>query len=349
MTRDSSLRPNRRRSLSRLRRRLRSELLEPRQLLAANLVINEFMASNANTIQDENGDSSDWIEVFNPTATAVDLTGWALSDNDANLDKWVFPNIPIQPSEYLVVFASDKDRSTAGQELHTNFKLSSDGEFLALSQPDQTIVSQYAPAFPAQSTDVSFGLIDHDPNQTSFFSTPSPGEPNQDPIQNFVEQVETDQPAGFYDSPFTVTLTSTPGSTIRFTTDGSTPSSTHGTLYTDSIAISSTTNLRAIATMDGHLSRPSITRTYVFLDDVLNQSPNGETPTGFPSTQPGEQIYDYGIDPDIIAEVGIEQLKEALLSIPTWSITTDFENLFDQTTGIYANAAQDGRQWERPA
>lgn len=73
-------------------------------------VISEFMAANSRTLADEDGDFSDWIEIHNPGATTLDLDGWSLTDDETDLDAWVFPPTAIESGEYLVVFASGKDR-----------------------------------------------------------------------------------------------------------------------------------------------------------------------------------------------------------------------------------------------
>ncbi|MCA9215522.1 MAG: lamin tail domain-containing protein, partial [Planctomycetales bacterium] len=139
--------------------RLRTvETLEPRRLLAADIVISELLAVNDTTLRDEDGNTSDWLELHNRSDEPINLNGWYLSDDETDLTKWKFPGVSIEPSGYLTVFASDKNRSSAGSPLHTNFKLSSGGEFLALSDPAGEIVHSYSPQFPAQSSDVSFGL-----------------------------------------------------------------------------------------------------------------------------------------------------------------------------------------------
>lgn len=149
--------------------------------LAAQVRITEFMASNDNTIEDEDGDSPDWIEVHNGTAAAVDLGGWYLSDDSSNLVKWAFPAPTVlQPDEYIVVFASDKDRAVSGQELHTNFKLKSEGEYLALVESDGvTKATEFAPQYPEQYEDVSFGFGGVGaPPSLSYFPVPTPGSAN---------------------------------------------------------------------------------------------------------------------------------------------------------------------------
>jgi len=101
--------------------------------------INELMASNRTQLQDEDGDWPDWIELYNGASAPVDLTGCALSDDDVNQRKWVFPALVMQPGEYLVVFASGKDRREG--TLHTNFKLSTTSEALRLYDADGNVLS----------------------------------------------------------------------------------------------------------------------------------------------------------------------------------------------------------------
>ena len=128
-------------------------------LVAQSLVISEFMASNQNSLTDEDGDAEDWIEILNPGTTTVRLDGWFLTDDQATLKKWPFPDLALGPGEHLVVFASSKNRFDPGGELHTNFKLTSSGEYLALVHPDGlTVAHEYAPRYPIQVQDVSYGL-----------------------------------------------------------------------------------------------------------------------------------------------------------------------------------------------
>lgn len=127
---------------------------------AAQFAITEFMAANNVTLNDEDGDNSDWIEIQNQGASSTNLAGWFLTDTTNNLTKWQFPATNLPPSGYLVVFASEKNRRTPGAPLHTNFKLSAGGEYLALVAPDGTnVVSHFAPVFPPQVADVSYGLV----------------------------------------------------------------------------------------------------------------------------------------------------------------------------------------------
>src|SRR5262245_15723685 len=113
-------------------RRLRIEALEARMVLEGGPIISEILASNDDGLIDADGDASDWIEIHQPGAEPLDLANWYLTDDPDFLTKWQFPATTIQAGGYLVVFASDKDRRVAGQQLHTNFKLDAAGDFLAL-------------------------------------------------------------------------------------------------------------------------------------------------------------------------------------------------------------------------
>ncbi|MEM7230978.1 MAG: lamin tail domain-containing protein [Planctomycetota bacterium] len=123
----------------------------------AQLLISEFQADNRDTISDEDGSETDWIEIYNPTGAAADLEGWYLTDDPTNLQQWRFPALMLDPDEYLLVFASEKDRRDPGSELHTNFRLDSGGEYLALVRPDGTVSHEYDP-YPSQLTDLSYGI-----------------------------------------------------------------------------------------------------------------------------------------------------------------------------------------------
>jgi hypothetical protein len=123
------------------------------------LRITEFMAENDGPLADEDGEFSDWIEIHNAGTNVVNLGGWYLTDRASQLTQWRFPNTNLAPNAYLIVFASGKDRRVAGQTLHTNFRLNNGGEYLGLTRPDGTnVVSAYAPQFPAQVSEVSYGL-----------------------------------------------------------------------------------------------------------------------------------------------------------------------------------------------
>ncbi len=162
---------------------------------------------------------------------------------------------------------------------------------------------------------------------------------------------------GIYTDPITVGITSeTVGAIIRFTTDGSTPDGENGTTYTVPLEISTTTVLRAIATKEDYDPTNVDTQTYIFPNDVLVQSSDGSPPPGWPSSSGTSQVMDYGMDPEIVnhtnpAVGGNEEVRAALLALPSVSITTDLPNLLniDGSRGIYANPHDRGFGAERPA
>jgi len=121
-------------------------------------VISEFMACNKATLLDADRDSSDWIEIQNPTAVAVNLNGWYLTDDMNDLEKWEFPEVQLAPGGYLVVFASGKDRRDPAGQLHTNFALQAGGESVALVEPDGRTIAFAYEDYPPQLVDVSYGL-----------------------------------------------------------------------------------------------------------------------------------------------------------------------------------------------
>ncbi len=145
------------------------------------LVINEILADNVGGLEDEDRDSPDWIELYNGTATAVNLDGWYLSDNDANLTKWRFPAQTLEPGAYLVVFASGKDRRVAGQALHTNFQIATRNEPVVLTRPDGVTVAHRLGLWRRHEPNVSLGLSAGG-TVTSFFAVPTPGQPNVAPL-----------------------------------------------------------------------------------------------------------------------------------------------------------------------
>jgi len=186
----------------------------------AQVVISEFMAVNTDTLLDEDGDSSDWIELHNESAGAVNLLGWSLTDDASGSSEWGFPALSLPAGAYLVVFASNKDR--IGAELHTDFKLSGNGEYLALSPPGGAPpTTEFSPSFPEQREDLSYGETTL--GLIGFLDEPTPGAENTSGLRP-ARDVDFDIPRGFFDSPVTVTLTcEESGAEIRYTTDGSEP------------------------------------------------------------------------------------------------------------------------------
>lgn len=118
------------------------------------VIISEFMASNSKTLADENGDFSDWIEIYNAGTNTVNLNGWLLADRN---NQWSFPATNLPPNSFLIVFASNKNRRVPGRPLHTNFRLDANPpEPVSLLRPDLSVASRFDP--PVQVEDFSYGI-----------------------------------------------------------------------------------------------------------------------------------------------------------------------------------------------
>ncbi len=332
------------------------------------VVIHEFMAINNTVLTDEDGDSSDWLELHNPGATEVSLDGWYLTDDEDELPKWRFPGVTLAAGDYLLLFASGKDRAPLSGELHANFKLSGDGEYLALVRPDgRTVVHEYAPAYPSQMADVSYGFAGGTP---CFLEYPTPGLPNATACLFIVRDLKFSHERGFYEQSFDLTISSeTPDATIRYTLDGSAPGEATGTVYTGPISISETIPVRAAAFRSGYRPTEVATHSYIFLDDVLAQDGAGYPPTwgvdrwGIPGKiEPTYEpvIADYEMDPGVVNDPRYrDTLKDDLKALPTVSLVLHPDDLFDASTGIYANSgervvdlfdpAERDWQWEKAA
>jgi hypothetical protein len=222
-------------------------------------VINEFMAVNAGTLADDDGDFSDWIEVSNRRANPLSLEGWFLTDRADDLTRWRFPAVSLPADGHLIIFASGKDRATL-QGTHTNFRLAGDGEYLALVKPDgRTIAHDFAPSYPPQSADVSYGLAAGG-EAPAFLAIPTPGAPNAP----FVHPPRFVPGAGLvFTESLELRLTTESGAAIRYTLDRSEPTETSA-LYTKPIELTSTAIVRAAVFEPSGARSLTVTAGYVF-------------------------------------------------------------------------------------
>jgi hypothetical protein len=237
---------------------------------AGHVVISEFMAEDRSILADENGDYSGWIEVFNPTAGAVNLWGYYLTDDETDPSKWGFPALDLAAGGYVVVFASGKDRANAAGPLHANFQLHNAGEYLALVGPGPRVLQAFTPAFPPQWAGVAYGLLGGDLGVERYFGVPTPGAANNDsPAPPGAVQCAPE--SRIFTNKVEVTLaTLTPGATIRYTLDGSVPSATRGTVYSAPLVFTNTKHLRAVALANGLASRLSGAAYLKLGPDLMN-------------------------------------------------------------------------------
>ena len=172
---------------------------------------------------------------------------------------------------------------------------------------------------------------------------------------------------GFYMSTFNVVINSdSDDALIVYTLDGSDPTNSKNaftetspvTVYIDpddetGRFTAPCVVLRAIASREGFQSSRVVTHTYLFQNRIKELSPHEQKPgSGWPERNMDnrdEQYMDYGLDPEILNDSRYtDKILEAFFSLPTISLATDLENLFDPRSGIYVNARKHGREWERP-
>jgi hypothetical protein len=266
-------------------------------------IISEFMADNTDAYPDEDLDRSDWIELHNPTAVPAELNGYYLTDDSTELTQWRIPDVTINPGEYLIIFASGKDRSEVGSPLHANFSLDAGGEYLALVRPDGTTVfSGFSPEFVKQKNGISYGY-DPEQDQGGFLIDPTPGTENSESYLGFVKDTSFDVDRGFYDAPIQISITTpTDGATVRYTLDGSEPTPHAGLLWDGPVTVSNTTILRAAAFKPGYVSTDVDTHTYIFRSDIASSD-----------------VMDTRITQDPVYG---PQMADALISIPSISIVS---------------------------
>ena len=235
------------------------------------VVISEFSAASTRAYKRVDGD---WIELHNRGDATVSLAGWSLTDDRANLAKWLLPDLSIGAGKRLVIFATGEDirNKSTSKPSHTNFKLNPNGEYLALCSPEAPRRAVSAIQFPEQAASVSYGLNKND--EWVYFSKPTPGAANSTAtVSSRVSSVHFSLPRGFYErkAVYLTLTTDTPGAKIRYTTNGDTPGccgngnyETVGKVYTGAIRIAKTSIIRAIAYKGGMLPSKVKTNTYFY-------------------------------------------------------------------------------------
>ena len=286
------------------------------------LLINEICSSNSSVLADKDGKYSDWIEIYNYSKTeSINLAGIGLSDNPDKPFKYVLPDVTVEPGGYLVVFASDA--VTTEGELHTGFALSADGETVLLTHPTLGMIDLVE--FPALSADITYGRY---ANGSATFTvlTPTAGKSNDlgSVVDNLAapEAPAFSKQSGFYDSEFTLSLSSTGNTKIYYTTDGSDPT-TSSTRYSAPLSVKSRegeanvysmtpdTSVYSTYTPSKPIDKATIIRA-VAVDDKGNTSAITSA-TYFIGKDYAEKYKDFAVI----------------------SVITDPDNLYDYDTGIY--------------
>lgn len=248
-------------------------------LARRHLSISEFMADNDLALYDDDCDRSDWIEIHNRGTSPVDLLDWSLTDDATQPGKWKFPAYTLEPNAYLIVFASQKNktnlppracrtRPNSAVGFHTNFRLSPEGEYLGLVAPDGQVVSEFAPAYPPQRRDVSYGRDPASPELVGYFTQPTPKAPNAVTGAGFTPEVRFSRAGTSFVDPFLLQLSCVdPAAVIRYTLDGTLPVETSAALrtYSGPFAITNTVQVRARAFRSGLLPGSPTSETYLRL------------------------------------------------------------------------------------
>ena len=318
------------------------------------LIISEAMSSNGDSLTDDLGRSSDWLEVYNAGDASVSLDGFYLTDDAETPTKWKFPKTVLGAGEFLLVFASGEDRRDPGKPLHTNFKLGNREKYLALLRPDgKTVAHAWSSGLPALQRDQSCGYVFRKgrilDNQLKVFAEATPGTPNQGAtVSPRLGEVRFSVSRGYFDHEFSLALKcDAPEAEIRVTFDGSEPSASNGVVYRRPIPIRTTAVVRARALAAGSAPGPIGTHSYLFVDAIARQSaspPGPKWPRGYSN---GQRLR-YGMHRPETVGATMDQLREALRDLPSLVVVTDPDNLFNRSRGIYVNAYQRGRRWERP-
>jgi len=277
--------------------------MESRQEYAQhNLVINEVMVNNRNSIRDEKGDFEGWIEIFNKGYEAANLHGFGLSNDPKQPFLWTFPDITIQPRHFCIVWTSAKNRKESVESLHTNFKLNDKDKVILLTAPDSSQYDIFV--LEPMGDNISFGRMPDGGSLLHGFDEGTPGKANsgeilfRGPGMERLKEPFFSHDSGFYMQPFKLILeTNYSNALIYYTLDGSDPTK-NSEQYTKPILIPSRSNratvVRAIAYKEGCPRSDIVTKSYFVDEKAFNN-----------------------------------------FNIPVVSLVTDPMNLFDYEKGIY--------------
>ncbi|MDD4149849.1 MAG: CotH kinase family protein [Bacteroidales bacterium] len=312
-------------------------------LLGQNIVINEFMSSNYNFLLDYDGDGSDWIELYNPTDETINLSSYFISDNLEKPHKWSFPDVQIAPDSFLVIFASGKDIVYPENEIHTNFSIKAYGEDLLLSNSSQ-IIHQIEPFILRQNQ--SYGFLPDGSDEAVIFDVATPGAKNE---LILIEKVSFSIVGGIYDNNFEIELSNVfSENEIRYTIDGNMPNE-NSLLYSDALFLDeemcSKTDIYKI-----QISPPA----WLYIPEKVFPKAIVIRAAAFDSIGVIQSRI-------VTNSYFIRDMEIDHLDLPIVSITADYNDLFDDSTGIFVpgiffdenyigwagNYFQKGENWEK--
>ena len=211
--------------------------------------------------------ASDWVEIYNSTGSAVSLAGYGISNNPKNPAKWVFPDISIEPGEYLLLYATGSADKAQKKNLKLNFCISSTGEALFFFDPNGKLIDKLSAG--RMRSGQSYGRDGSD--NRFYYAEPTPGAQNGKGYEGITQLPAFSVTPGIYDNAVTVAITAGEGETIRYTTDCTTPNAS-SEVYSGELSISKNSVIRAAAFRDGYLSGDVATATYLFRSDGVNHA-----------------------------------------------------------------------------
>jgi hypothetical protein len=283
----------------------------------AQVYVNEVMSSNNVTIKDEDGDPSDWFELYNSGPAAVSLDGYYATDTPSLPTQWRFPNVTLAPQGFLMVWASGKNHTNTTQ-LHTNFAIKAGGEPVQLIAPDGVTIVDATPA-TSIPLDKTYGR-QTDGGTLAILAAPTPGTSNNAVLPAL--SINFSRNAGVYNGSFTLAITTSRPATIRYTLDGSTPNAS-SPIYNGSILITNNSgkqnNLSMINTTSPKWTAPAGEVPKMTVLRAIAIDGNTTTPV---------KTATYIVDRNF--------------TVPVFSVTTDYANLFDYEYGIYTK----GKVWD---
>ncbi len=237
----------------------------------AQVIINEFSAANFDSFQDNYDEYEDWVELYNSGTSTVDLSGYFLSDETNELQKWQIPSgVTIPANGHLLIWCSNRDEVSTSGDVHAGFKITQTkgSEDIVLSNPMGMPLDSNKIDMPNQRGHSWGRATDGDASGWYIFTNPTPGTANTGAKPIYVTKPEIAPAAGFYSGSVTVDISSLdPNTTIYYTTDGSTPG-TGSTQYTGPFTLNQTSVVKAIAvSVDPNIPRSFVDFHTFFVDD----------------------------------------------------------------------------------
>ena len=282
------------------------------------VVINELMASN-NSIQDEDGEFSDWIELYNASNTTIDLLNYGLSDDFNDLGKWTFPNVRLLPDSYMLIFASKKNRLDT-TELHTNFKISSSGEELFLTDRSGFVIDRTSSIFLKENE--SYSRVPDGSLNWIVTSVSSPGTTNEHSNQLIFSDQE-----GFYQTSFLLSINSLSGDTVFYTLNGDKPTENSNFLLAPLLIKDRGNEINIISEIPTSPAQNRISyKAWESPRELLDKATILRC-ASFRNGLRTSKIY--------TKSYFVNKKINDKYSMPVISLITEEKNLFDRDTGIY--------------